>query len=173
MQSSKELIKLEQKIWSEGKMKICHLLKKEHVFLDVKTNDKNELLKEFVLALKETKAIKDDNVILEALLKREGLGSTGLEKGFAVPHALVDGIEEPIIALSVIRDGIDFNAADSKPSYVVMLLLGSKKNPGSQLKILAHLCRLVKETNFVEAAKKSKSPDEVYNILGCDENAIE
>ena len=154
-------------------MKICHLLKKEHVFLDVKTNDKNELLKEFVLALKETKAIKDSDVILEALLKREGLGSTGLEKGFAVPHALVDGIEEPIIALSVIRDGIDFAAADSKPSYVVMLLLGSKKNPGSQLKILAHLCRLVKETNFVEAAKKAKSPDEVYNILGCDEDAIE
>ena len=173
MLSYKEHIKLRHNIGSEGKMKICHLLKKEHIFLHMNPSDKNHLLKEFVVSLKKAEAIKNDNVILEALLKREGLGSTGLEKGFAVPHALVDVITEPVIALSVIKDGIDFNAADNMPTYVFMLLLGSKKNPGSQLKILAHVCRLVKETNLIEDIKNAVSSEEIYKILECNENTIE
>lgn len=82
-------------------MKIYGLLREDNIFLDLKPGDKRQILEEFVAALKERGFITDDKVILKELLKRESLGSTGLEKGIAVPHALTDKIKEPLLALAL------------------------------------------------------------------------
>ena len=120
-------------------MKICEHLKDTHVFLDMKSRDKREFLDELVTALKVRDAIDNHKIILEELLKREGLGSTGLEKGIAIPHALTNEVDGTVLALAVIPEGIDFDSQDQLPTYVVLLLLGHKSNPGYQLKVLAHV----------------------------------
>jgi len=58
------------------------------------------------------------------------------------------------------------------PTYVLIMLLGSKNNPGAQLKILAHVCRLVKETNVVEQIKKIESPVDICVLLEEEEGKI-
>lgn len=153
-------------------MKICSLLKEDHIFLSLKPGDKRQVLEEFVAAVKKRDLISDDKLILDELLKRESLGSTGLEKGIAIPHALIDEVKEPFLALAVFKKGIDFEAVDQMPTYVLMLLLGSKNNPGAQLKILAHVCRLVKETNFVEQIKKIEDPGDICVLLEEEEGKI-
>jgi mannitol/fructose-specific phosphotransferase system IIA component (Ntr-type) len=153
-------------------MRICNLLKEEHVFLDLKPGDKRQVLEAFVTSIKKRGLITDDIFLLDALLKRESLGSTGLEKGIAIPHALIDESKEPFLALAVIKEGIDYEAADLMPTYVLMLLLGDKNNPGEQLKILAHVCRLVKETDIVEKIKKVKNPSEICVIFEEEEGKI-
>ncbi len=159
-------------------MKICGLLREEKIFLALKPGDKKEILKEFVAALKERgfitdeKAILNEKVILKELLKRESLGSTGLEKGIAVPHALTDKIKEPLLALALIKKGVDFEAVDRMPTYVILLLLGNKDNPAYQLRVLAHICRLIKETPFVEKIKKAKSARDICSILEEEEEKI-
>ena len=153
-------------------MKICSLLKQEHIFLDLKPGDKRQVLEEFVSAVKKRDLISDDKLILDELLKRESLGSTGLEKGIAIPHALIDDVKEPFLALAVFKNGIDFEAVDQMPTYVLMMLLGSKNNPGAQLKILAHVCRLVKETDFVEQIKKIQDPKNICDLLEEEEGKI-
>lgn len=153
-------------------MKICSLIKEKHIFLDLKPGDKKKVLEEFVQGIKERNLISDDKLILDELLKRESLGSTGLEKGIAIPHALINEVEEPFLALAVIKKGIDFEAADQMPTYVLLLLLGSKSNPGAQLKILAHVCRLVKETNFVEQIMKIEDPKDICTLLEQEEGKI-
>ncbi len=153
-------------------MKICSLLDEAHVFLALEPGDKKKVLEDLVGAVRMRGWIKDDKHILDELLKRESLGSTGLERGLAVPHALVEEIEQPFLALAVFPEGIDFEAADGEPTYLVMLLLGSKKDPGTQLKILAHVCRLVKETRWVERARKADSPRRICEILEEEEGKI-
>jgi fructose-specific phosphotransferase system IIA component len=153
-------------------MKICSLLKQDHIFLELKTGDKRQVLEEFVTAVKKRDLISDDKLVLDELLKRESLGSTGLEKGIAIPHALIEGINEPFLALAVFKNGIDFEAVDQMPTYVLMMLLGSKNNPGAQLKILAHVCRLVKETDFVEQIKKIQDPNDICDLLEEEEGKI-
>jgi len=153
-------------------MKICSLLKEDHIFLDLKPGDKRQVLEEFVAAVKERRLIHDDELILEELLKRESLGSTGLEKGIAIPHALIEEVKEPFLALAVFENGIDFEAVDQMPTYALIMLLGSKNNPGVQLKILAHVCRLVKETNFVEQIRKIEKPGDVCALLEEEEGKI-
>lgn len=153
-------------------MKICGLLTEDHIFLDLKPGDKREVLEKFVSGLQRRGLITEEKVILGELLKRESLGSTGLEKGIAVPHALTDKIKKPLLALALIRKGMDFEAADQRPTYVILLLLGTKNNPGYQLKVLAHICRLVKETRVVEKIKKAKSPSDICSIFEEEEVKI-
>lgn len=153
-------------------MKICGLLSEDHIFLDLKPGEKRQILEEFVSALKQRGFITEENLILKELLKRESLGSTGLEKGIAVPHALTDKIKEPLLALAVIKTGVDFEAVDQMPTYVILLFLGNKDNPGYQLRILAHICRLMKETKVVEKIKKAKSPRDICSVLEEEERKI-
>lgn len=153
-------------------MKIYGLLKEDQIFLDLEPGDKKQVLEEFVTALKERGVISEDKVILDELLKRERLGSTGLERGIAVPHALTEKVQEPLLALALIKKGVNFEAVDQLPTYIILLLLGNKDNPGFQLKVLAHICRLVKETEFVEKAKKAETSRDVRSILKDEEEKI-
>jgi len=153
-------------------MNIYGLLKEDYIFLDIEPGDKRSVLEEIVTALKRRGLISKEKGIVEELLKREGLGSTGLEKGIAVPHALIEKIEKPLLALALIRKGINYEAADKMPTYIILLLLGNKNNPGSQLRLLAHICRMVKETKFVEKVKKAKSSHDIRLILKKEEDKI-
>lgn len=95
-----------------------------------------------------------------------------MEKGIAVPHALVENIKEPILALALVEKGINFEAPDKKPTHVILLLLGNKNNPSLQLRGLAHICRLIKGTKFVRAVKKARSSQEICSILKREEEKI-
>ncbi len=153
-------------------MNVHEYLKEDHIFLDLEPGDKKHVLEKFVSALKKKGLISREKIILEELLKRENLGSTGLEKGIAVPHALIKKLKEPIVALAFIKEGIDFKAVDQMPTYIVLLLLGDKDNPGFQLKLLGHICRMVKETDFVEKVKKAESSQDIWSILREEEQNI-
>ena len=148
------------------------MLKEQHIFLDLKSGEKAKVLQEFVAKLKERGLIEDEKKILKELLERENLCSTGLEKGIAVPHSLTDQVKEPLLALAVIRDGMMYESVDQMPTFVLLLILGNKESPGIQLKILAHVCRLVKETEFVEKVKSAKAPQDVCAILDEEEGKI-
>ena len=153
-------------------MKVHEYLKENHIFLDFEPGDKRQILEQFVSAMKKKGLISREKNILDELLKRESLGSTGLENGIAVPHALIKKIEEPIVALALIKKGIDFEAADQMPTYIVILLLGEKNNPGFQLKLLAHICRMVKETDFVKKVKKAETSRDIWTILMKEEEKV-
>jgi PTS system nitrogen regulatory IIA component len=161
-----------QKCAFEAKMNIHKKLKENHIVLDLKPGEKSKVLQEFVVQLKERGLITDEKTILKELLERENLCSTGLEKGIAVPHTLTDQVNEPLLALALVRDGMEYESVDQMPTYVLLLILGNKKNPGVQLKILAHVCRLVKETEFVERVKKAESARHVCAVLTEEEGKM-
>jgi mannitol/fructose-specific phosphotransferase system IIA component (Ntr-type) len=153
-------------------MNIYGLLKEEHVFLDLKPGDKKHVLEEFVSALKERGLVSKGKSIFDEILKRENLGSTGVQKGIAIPHALIGKIKKPLLALALIKKGVNFDAVDHLPTHVIFLLLGDKDNPGLQLRLLARICRLVKETKFGEEVRKAGSSSEVCSILKAEEEKI-
>ncbi|MEA2004973.1 MAG: PTS sugar transporter subunit IIA [Acidobacteriota bacterium] len=153
-------------------MRINGFLKDDHILLDLKPGNKEFVLKEFVSVLKKKGLISNDKIVLRELLKRERLGSTGITEGIAVPHALLNEFYEPFLAIAKIKEGVNFESLDKKPTHILFLLLGDKKNPGLQLKTLAHICRLIKETKFVERIKKATSSGEIRMILEEEEGKI-
>ena len=153
-------------------MKICGLLTESHIIFNIKPGEKKDVIKQFVSELKSRGLISNEKVILEELYNRESLGSTGLENGVGIPHALTDEVSGPFLALAVIKEGTDFEAVDQMPTYVLLLLLGNKDNPGAQLKVLAHVCRLVKEADFVDRVREAETSQEICKILEDEEARI-
>ena len=153
-------------------MEICNELNEDHIFLGLKAKTKSDVLKDLVDALKKRDLITNEEVVLDELIKREKLGSTGLEKGIAIPHALTEEVENSLFAVAVIKEGINYEAVDQLPTDVLFLLLGNKNNPGLQLKVLAHVCRLIKETDLVEKIRKAKTPQKVCEIFKEEEEKV-
>ncbi|MBN1223852.1 MAG: PTS sugar transporter subunit IIA [Candidatus Aminicenantes bacterium] len=153
-------------------MNICRLLNENQIFLDLESGEKTEVLGEFVRRLEKKGLIKNAKTVLKELIERENLCSTGLEKGIALPHTLTEEVEEPFLALGLIKDGMQYESLDNNPTFVLLLILGNKKDPGSQLKIIAHICRLVKETDFVERVKAIGSARDICSLLDDVEGKI-
>ncbi|MBN2029236.1 PTS sugar transporter subunit IIA [bacterium] len=150
-------------------MRLSDLLNKETITISLSHQDKQGVIEELLdLALKTGK-INDRSVALKAIMERENLMSTGLEKGVAVPHAKSKAVDDLTTALGISKEGIDFHSADGKPSHLFFLLLAPEAAAGPNIKILAQIARLTSNPNFCEALKKASSSQEVLEIIQGEE----
>jgi Kef-type K+ transport system membrane component KefB/mannitol/fructose-specific phosphotransferase system IIA component (Ntr-type) len=100
-----------------------------------------------------------------AVLDREAVASTGLGDEVAVPHAVIAGLDRPLLALGFAPDGIDFNAPDGATSKIVFLLLMPPRAHDLEVRILARIARAVIEPRARERLLKATSLAEVYALL--------
>jgi len=93
----------------------------------------------------------DPDQVLELIMGREHLGSTGIGHGVAIPHSRMPDLPQPVIAMARHPDGIDFDAIDGQPVYIVVMLLVPDDEEGQHLQLLAKLARLLQNTELREA----------------------
>lgn len=86
-------------------------------------------------------AVEEREGTLIALLKREMLGTTGIGKGVAIPHAHYPGLPSVVGAVADFPGGVDFDALDGEPVYLVCLLISPTDRRGEVLRMLAALAR--------------------------------
>lgn len=152
-------------------MKVLDCLDIDSVLLDIKGTQKADVLSELCESLEKSGKIKDKSKILNALLEREKLGSTGIGQGVAIPHAKSETVTEVVAALGISKKGIQFDALDGEPVYLVFLLISPPDSSGTHLKILARISRLLKDKFFRQSIKEAKSVDDVKKIIQ-DEDEI-
>jgi len=99
----------------------------------------------------------DGQRIEAAVREREEALRTGIGKGVALPHARIDGLRAPIVAVGISAAGIDFDAPDGKPAHVIFLILTPAQDPGAQLEIAAKIARLFKTSNLLERILQARS----------------
>ena len=81
------------------------------LFLDeLQAPDKAGVLREFVTRVRATGIVRDEGLVLEMLLQREGLGSTGIGHGVAVPHGRSLAVPRLVAAFGRHRTGVHWNA---------------------------------------------------------------
>jgi nitrogen PTS system EIIA component len=145
-------------------MTIGKIIDANHVIVGLRVGDKAQLLRE--LATRADSALSlDQRVILDALQAREDLGSTGLGKGFALPHARIDALSQ-IFALFVrLARPIDFAAIDDRPVDLVILLL-TPANAGNQhLATLAALSRPLRNEAFMQRLRQASDAVALHALL--------
>ncbi|MFA6356356.1 MAG: HAD-IC family P-type ATPase [Candidatus Omnitrophota bacterium] len=146
-------------------MKIADLIHKDLLSLNLKTHSGENAIGEIVDHLYKSRKIRDRKEVLENLIKRERLGSTGIGDGIAIPHARVEGLKEPVIFFGISRHGIDFSAADKKPVNLVVLFLTPLVETEMHLKILSKLAVLLNNRILVKQILNSSTNDDLYHIL--------
>ncbi len=80
-------------------MKIMDFLKEKAISADLKSTDKEGIIREMIDLLADAQAIKDKEKIIKILLEREALGSTGIGQGVAIPHGKSSTVKELVAAL--------------------------------------------------------------------------
>ncbi|MCM8785133.1 MAG: PTS sugar transporter subunit IIA [Candidatus Omnitrophica bacterium] len=153
-------------------MKIVDYLKEDCIITNLKSRDKKSVLKEIIKMLEKNGYIKDSEKILEAVMDREKLGSTGIGQGIAIPHVKTDQINEIICALGLSQTGVDFDSLDGEPVYIIFLVLAPTKSIGQHLKTLAKIARLLKDKVFRNALRNCKTPEEAIKIIKEDEEKL-
>ena len=101
----------------------------------------------------------------KAILRREELGSTGIGKGVAVPHAKVTGITGTVGALGRSRDGVSFNSLDGQPVQLIFLLISSPEEVEMHLRVLRKVTALIKDDDFCNFLKRAGDRDELADLL--------
>lgn len=146
-------------------MKIMDFLCPEAITIDLKAQDKKSSIGELVELLHKAKKIKKTNEVIETVLEREKLGSTGIGQGVAIPHGKTDSVAEQIGALGISQKGVEFNSLDGEPVYLIFFLVGPAEVAGQHLKALSRISRLFKDKFFRQALREAKSVDEVIKII--------
>jgi Kef-type K+ transport system membrane component KefB/mannitol/fructose-specific phosphotransferase system IIA component (Ntr-type) len=101
----------------------------------------------------------------DAVLERELVAATGLGDEVAIPHAAVEGLDRPLLALGRAPHGVDFDAPDGRPARIVFLLLIPPKAYEEEVRILASIARSTYDTRGREALLAASGIEEVMQVL--------
>jgi len=145
-------------------MPIADLIGPSQVLLGLRVIDKAELLGE--LARRAARAVSlPPTTILRALQAREELGSTGLGRGFALPHARLDGLPNFYALCVRLQRPIEYEAIDGKPVDLVILLLTPEAASAQHLATLAALSRPLRDEAFVQKLRRAPDPVALHRLL--------
>jgi PTS system nitrogen regulatory IIA component len=146
-------------------MTISDILQEDHIIPDLKASDKEGALREVSLYLEHKGIIPDHSKLLQALLEREKLGSTGIGDNMAIPHAKLEGIEQITTVFARSLNGVEFQSLDRKPVHFVFLLLAPPASTGMHLKALAKIARLFKNPSLRENILEAEDASTIHTLL--------
>jgi PTS system nitrogen regulatory IIA component len=121
-----------------------------------------EVLSELIASGDGTLAAAD---VLNCLISREKLSSTGLGHGVAIPHARMADVTFPIAAALTLHAGVDFDAPDGEPVDLVVGLIVPAESTEEHLNILATLAESFSDPSKVRALREAATPESVYKLL--------
>lgn len=146
-------------------MKILDFLRYEGIIPSLTAHSKEEALAELVTPIVRENPDLDKGILIQTLIDRESLGSTGIGGGVAIPHGKVEGLPRLVASFGKSREGIDFRSMDNKPAYLFFLLVAPKNSAGEHLKALARISRLFKDPLLKTGLIQAQSADEIFQIL--------
>ena len=148
-------------------MNIMEFLDERAVSVDIKSQEKEDVIRELVQLLAKAGAIKEKDVskLVQILLKRESLGSTGIGQGVAIPHGKSDCVTSLVAAFGVSRAGLKFDSLDGEPVHLLFLLVAPEDSAGPHLKALARISRLLKDRHFRDSLRAAKDERALVKII--------
>jgi len=151
-------------------MKITDILKKEHIIENLVSTDKASTLEELSSFLKNKGLVSNKETLLNALMGRELLGSTGIGENVAIPHAKISEIDQIITMFGRSIKGIEFDSLDKKPVHFIYLVLAPMNSSGQHLKVLARISRLLKNKPLRESIISATETNQIYSIIADEDS---
>ncbi len=148
-------------------MRFAEFVCLEAVQVELLAVDKQGVIHELVQALLNAGQLAEDDFkpIVDAILKREELGSTGIGRRTAIPHTKHDGVDQTVAAIGISRRGVDFSSIDGDSVYVFFLLISPAERPDDHLKALEWTARQLRKDTFSSFLQQANSVDEIKQLL--------
>jgi len=149
-------------------MTISALLSPQNIFLDTKISSKKKLLEFIATAVAEQTQLSQSAIFIN-LLDRERLGSTGLGKGFAVPHARLSDLDKTIGCFIRLSNAVNFEAPDHQPVDLIFAILIPQEATDEHLQILSSLARIFSQAEVCAAIRKAGDSAEIAQLIDAAE----
>lgn len=146
-------------------MDITHLIESEIICLDLKANNKEDVLIELVELLDNAGKLTDKQQFLNDIWRREEIGNTGFEEGIAIPHAKSAAVALPAVVVGISRQGIDYGAEDGQLSDVFFMLASPDGEDHHHIEVLAQISSKLIEEGFVEQLKAAESVEQALALF--------
>jgi nitrogen PTS system EIIA component len=146
-------------------MALIDLIEESVVKAPLVATSKDEAIKELVGLLVASGKILAADAAVQAVFEREAKGSTGLEKGIAVPHGKTTAAKQLTIAIGISPGGIEFGSIDGLPAKLIFLILAPPDKAGPHIEALAEIARMSRSTTFCSALIACRSPREVVGLF--------
>jgi PTS system nitrogen regulatory IIA component len=143
---------------------ICKLLPPSNVVLNMSALSKKRVFEQAGLLFENNQGIARSKVF-DSLFARERLGSTGLGQGVAIPHGRIKGLREPVAAFIRMAEPIQFDAPDSKPVSILIVLLVPEQATQTHLEILSELAQMLSDPAFRESLQTASDTSEAHRLL--------
>lgn len=150
-------------------MKICDILSVDLIKAEIESTKKEDVINELIDLFTGRPEVKDLDEIKKSVLEREKIMSTGVGKGFAIPHAKTSSVKGIIASFGKSNKDIDFNALDGEPVHLVFVLVGQDNLVGPHIKLLSRISRMMNKDEFREALLDAKTSEEIYEIFNEEE----
>ena len=145
-------------------MNLADLITPAAIYPSVKAKTKKLALQEIAQKAAALTGIEARD-ILDTLLQRERLGSTGVGRGIAIPHGRLPALKSIVTLFARLEDPIDFEALDDEPVDLIFLLLAPEDAGADHLKALARISRLLREPSTIDRLRASRDRATLYSVL--------
>lgn len=147
-------------------------LLEKRIGCNVEAASKKRVLEQLGQRLAESVPDLTQDLVFDALLERERLGSTGLGKGIALPHARMPQISKATGAFIKLPEGVDFDALDGGPVDLAFAMLVPEEATDEHLQLLSKLASMFSDNGFCDALRKAETDQELFLLIQQRESAI-
>jgi mannitol/fructose-specific phosphotransferase system IIA component (Ntr-type) len=148
-------------------MRMSDFMVREAIIPELSATTKDGSIREMVESLRSAGRFKAEETedIIKAILKRELLGSTGIGRGVAIPHAKHTGVDKLVGMMALSRSGVAFDSLDGEPVHVFVLLISPQDRPGDHLRALENVSRVLRDDGFVRALRQAQTREAIWELL--------
>ena len=150
-------------------MKVHELLNLKYVLTEFKSENKNDVINELVDLLKGDERIIDLEEVRQCVFEREEKMSTGVGKGFAIPHGKTNSVNDILAAFGKSETPIEYNSLDGEPVHLVFLLIGKENLVAKHIKLLSRISRLMNNEEFRKKLVEADSKESILKIFTDEE----
>ncbi len=150
-------------------MKIVDLLDPNHILPSLAATNKRAVLEELADALVKGFDNLDRNRVVEVLMERESLGSTGIGDNIAIPHGKLPNLDNLVLCFGRSLPGVNFDSMDGKPTHLFFLLIAPENSIGLHLKALAKISRMLKDSSFRRNLMEAADAAAIMKLLSAED----
>ena len=131
----------------------------------VPANSKKRLLEQICQLAANELGDSNPSDLLDSLLNREKMGSTGIGNGIAIPHGRLNDTNKAIAVFLTTERAIDFDAIDNKPVDIFICLFVPKHNTQEHLDTLQSIAKLFSDRKTAKQVRKCTNRQEMFNLI--------
>ncbi|UCB45849.1 MAG: PTS sugar transporter subunit IIA [Spirochaetota bacterium] len=148
-------------------MNLLESIREECIHIGSTAKNKEEVLKEIVSLALKSPLLSDvsQKYLFDKLMARERIGSTGFGHGIAIPHCILDDIEDFIVGVLIAPDGVEFESLDEELTTIFFFIIAPKEKRNEHIQILSSISKIVKSQEIMRNLQKAKEIRDVLEQL--------